>query len=237
MSDVDNRSIGYWVHQIWHALQALVTGNSMNVNVTGPLTGTGAVNVGGRVDADIKSPLTGSGAVRVGIGDTDPLPAGEKHLGAVGGHITTQSVTPVVSNGAAYTAGDAIGALMTFTSAGRVTSGTGVVHTIRLTDLGKQDAAIDVLIFDVFPSGTTFTDNAALDIADADLPGLCGIAKIVAGDYSDFNDNSAACIRSAGIAYDLAGGNATLYAALVARGTPTYTSTSDVTLKLGMLQD
>lgn len=217
MSDNDDRAVGYWVHQIWHALQSIIAGGVSYLNV------------------HIVGPLSGAGNVRTMVNEA--LPSGENHVGQVGGHITTITMTPIVSSGVAYATGDNVGALMQFAGAARVTDGHGVVHTVTLTDLGKQDIATDVIIFSQNPTATTFTDNSPMDIADADLPKICGIVKIAASDYSDFNDNSAACIRSAGVTFDLVAGNQTLYACLVTRGAPTYTSTSDITLKLGILQD
>lgn len=165
------------------------------------------------------------------------LAAGEAHVGAVGGHTVTLQQTPTVSTSPAYTAGDAIGGKISFTSAVRAASpGSGMIHSIGISDLAKQDSAIDIIFFSADPSGTTFTDNTALDIADADLTKIIGIKKLVATDYSDFADNACACVGNVGLPFKLASGT-TLYACLIARGTPTFASTNDITVTLGVFQD
>lgn len=119
----------------------------------------------------------------------------------------------------AYAAGDLVGGKITLTGvAGE--SGTGELLSVILSDLDNRQAAFDVIFFDSNPTATTFTDNDPFDIDDADLPRICGVAKVVAGDYSAFVDN---CVASKG-ALDI-GFQATsedLYAAIVTRGTPTY---------------
>lgn len=145
------------------------------------------------------------------------------------------SVTPTVSSGVAYTAGDAIGGLQTIAGAAVPEISSGVVHSIVITDLAKQSADIDVIIFSANPSATTFTDNAALDIADADLTKV--ICMIQVYTHSALNDNGVSSAHGTGCVFKLAQNATTLYAALVARSTPTLASTSDITVRYGILQD
>ena len=151
--------------------------------------------------------------------------------------ITTFSVvlsaTPTIDTNI-FASGDAIGSLLTLERFRP--SRTGVVQSITISDLGKQDSAIDVVFFKSNPSATTFTNNATLDIADADITKICGVVSIAASDYADFNDNSVATKLNAGLVIQLSGSD-TLYAALVSRGTPTYTSTTDLTVQIGVLLD
>jgi len=148
--------------------------------------------------------------------------------------------TPTVGSGAAYTAGDSIGAAaipLSGATAGDGGTGTethgGMIQSVILTDLGKQSADIDVFFFDVNPSNTTFTDNAALDVSDIDLLNIVGVAAVT--DWKALSDNSVGQMLNLSIPFVLEGGGNTLYAALVSRGTPTYASTADLTLRVGVL--
>ena len=132
----------------------------------------------------------------------------------------------------AYASGDLIGAKLSLTvpywQAGDTTG--FLIKSVSLKDLSKQNAAIDVVFFHANPSGTTFTDNAALDIADADLANVAGFAQVTT--YASFNDNSYGQASNLALPVIMPAG-ATLYACLVSRGTPTYAA-SDLSLRVGI---
>lgn len=169
------------------------------------------------------SEMTQGGAA---LSATNPVPTS--------GRTAQVSATPTITAAGIYAAGDLVGGKLSFSSAVRSAGGGGMLHTVTITDLGKQDAVLDLVLFDSDPSGTTFTDNDPLDVADADLTKIVGVVQVLT--YTDFNDNSVACEPAAGIVFKLASGT-TLYGALVARTAPTYASTSDLTVRLGILQN
>lgn len=142
------------------------------------------------------------------------------------------AVTPTVSTTPAYTAKDAIGALMTFTNAVRVSGGTGWIESVQIEDKGQQMAALDLLLFD--RSVTAPTDNAIYNPSDAEVANCIGVVKFTASDWSDFSTNSVAH-RTPGIQFVANG--ADLYGVLVNRGAPTYTSVSDIVVTITILQD
>lgn len=144
--------------------------------------------------------------------------------------------TPTISISPAYASGDLIGGKISLLRATRGTMGSGIIHSVVLADKGKQSAAVDVVFFASNPSGTTFTDNGALTVADADLLNVVGVVSVTASDYASFADNSVATKLQVGLAFKLDEGE-TLYACLVSRGAPTYTSTSDLQLRVSILQD
>jgi hypothetical protein len=168
---------------------------------------------------------------KVSIDQTTP---GTTDRVTVGG-IATPEVTPTVSSSPAYTAGDAVGGKMSFANAVRVSGGSGIIQSVRLVDQAKQSTAIDIIFFEADIS-TTVTDNAALDLADADALLAIGHVSIAATDYCALSDNSFATKTAIGLPFKLASGT-TLYAAMVARGTPTFAATTDVVVQLGILQD
>jgi hypothetical protein len=135
----------------------------------------------------------------------------------------------------AYAAGDLIGGKLTLTPAVRLPGFGGIITRITIADKAKQNAAIDVVFFVANPTGTTFTDQAAFAIADADLLNAFHV-QILATDYASYSDNSEATVNNLGAAFRLSSGSA-LYAALVSRGTPTYAAAGDLQLAVAIAAD
>lgn len=132
----------------------------------------------------------------------------------------------------AYEAKDAIGGLMTFANAARVSGGSIHVESVQIVDEDQQLAAVDLILFS--GSITAPTDEAAFDPTDAELLTCVGVVKFTVSDYSDFNDNAVAH-KDCAISATLSG--TSLYGVLVARGTPTYASTSSVHVTVTVVQD
>lgn len=160
----------------------------------------------------------------------------------VGGLTVIAEATPVIQ-AATYATGELIAPLIELVGGNTehwsvpwLPHGTGIVLTVAITDLAKQSVPIDVVFFDTNPSNTTFTLNAAFDIDDADIINALPVVHVT--DWTDFNDNSIGQpLSPPNLAFDLRKTGGTLYAALVARGAPTYASTTDLTLRVGVLQD
>ena len=146
----------------------------------------------------------------------------------------TTTVKPTITAGA-YSANDAVGGLMTFNAAAYKTFGSGVIQTITIVDDAAQNAEMELHLFD-----QTFTatgDNDAFDPSDADLENYLGYILVTTADYKSFTDNSAASVSNVGLAFNLVSTGVNLFGQLVTRGTPTYVATSDLTVKLAILQD
>lgn len=143
------------------------------------------------------------------------------------------AVTPTVSTTPAYTAKDAIGALMTFSNAARFSGGSCRLDAVQIEDKAQQMKDLDLVLFD--RSITAPTDNAVFDPTDAELANCVGVVNIGAGMYADFNDNSVAVVNNVGLEIVLNGTD--LFGVLVARGTPTFVATTDIVVTLTILQD
>jgi hypothetical protein len=144
------------------------------------------------------------------------------------------TATPTVSTGA-YTSGDNVGGKVTLASACRDTTGSGIIQSVVITSKSIQTATFDVVFFSADPSGSTFTDNVAQAVVDADLSKVIGVAQcttVVALAAESIHQATAI-----GLPFALSGGATTLYAAIVVRGTPTLGSTSDIWLSVRVLQD
>ena len=160
----------------------------------------------------------------------------------VGGFTDSLTATPTITAGA-YSSGNLLGGLLTLAGAARVNAdtgglATGTIRTVTLTDKANQKSAVDVVFFVANPTNTTFTDHAAAAINVADLPNVAGHVSIVAGDYISLaaSTNAVATKGGLGISYKIPSGSS-LYACLICRGTPTYASTSDVSLRVTVGKD
>lgn len=158
---------------------------------------------------------------------------------AVGATKFTSAIPTTDTN--IYASGDLIGGKLTFTNALRPWVGTGYLTGLRISDKNKQAADLELVIFDQDPTGTTFTDNAAFNPVAADIPKI--IAVVALGSTSrfaysvtgvDYVGNLVIPLRALNSSSQPAG---TLYGALVSRGTPTYTTSSALTIELQIAQD
>jgi hypothetical protein len=151
--------------------------------------------------------------------------------------ITTGGATivqqPTVTAGA-YSAGDAVGGLLTFANAARVSGGGGVIKSVTIIDDAGQDAELELWLFD--RTFTAMADNAAWAPSEADLENLVGVISTAdsARGWMAAGTPSVITIDVA-TRFDLNG--TSLFGQLVTRGTPTFAATDDVTVKVGLLQD
>lgn len=138
------------------------------------------------------------------------------------------SVTPTVSSGVAYTAGDVVGSLMTIPLGSRA-----LIQDVVVSDQDVQSGNYDIIFFSSNPSASTFTDNGALTINDADVAkAACprGVTTQFAGTGSGL---TAAAFVSCGI---VSGANdSKVYAVLRTNSAVTFTSTTAITVKVTVL--
>jgi hypothetical protein len=169
-------------------------------------------------------------------GDTGPLVSDANgKLLVDGGKAFQVSVAPTVTAGA-YGANDVLGAKMTLTAAARVSGGSGVLTGISMFDEGPNGVVdtIGVFIFNADPSGSTFTDNAALAIVDADGPKI--IASALLDEIYDTGDGQFICAKNLNIPY-VCSGSANLFAVAVQRGTWAPDATDGITFTFHMIRD
>ena len=140
--------------------------------------------------------------------------------------------TPTITAGI-YSANDAVGGLITFTNAVSPDLRTGTIQAFILIDDGLQSDATELHLFD--RAFTPTADNAAFAPSDADLLNHLGYVELATGDYTDFATNSVGFVKNQKLPFVLNG--TSLFGQLVTRGTPTYTATDDLTVKLVIIQD
>ncbi|KKN00031.1 hypothetical protein LCGC14_1141930 [marine sediment metagenome] len=143
-----------------------------------------------------------------------------------------------VVEAAAYATGELLGGKQTITDAVLFEYGGAVLSSVVIVDLAAQEVALDLIFFDSNPGATTFTENAALTIVDADLDRVVAVVSVLASDYVSFADNSVAVKGNIGqVIRSNIDGAEDLYLAVVVRGAPTYAAVGDIRIRLGFLQD
>jgi hypothetical protein len=166
-----------------------------------------------------------------------PTPAGNNVIGDVGGVTVSVTVTPNVTV-AAYSAGQCVGGLLTFTNAARSGGpGSGLVQSAVISDVSGQDSAIDLILFSANPASSTFTDHATCTVNNADLQKV--VATIPVSDCHLLGATAPGMCQGQqqAIPFALGAGNTTIWAVNVSRGTPTYSASTNVADRLSFLQD
>jgi hypothetical protein len=170
-------------------------------------------------------------------------PAGESHIGAVGGNsVVVGGSFNRPADTTAYAIGDLVANSTTAGSvtpisaaAARVTAGTGVIRRIRLSTNKTSLAGTEQFRVHLFKASPTVAngDNGAFSTN--------GVASIALG-YTDimlthvYNDGSKG-FTATDIVFDAAGGSQNIYALIEARSAYTPASGETWTLALEVLQD
>jgi hypothetical protein len=168
---------------------------------------------------------------------TGAQPAGENHIGQVGGELKVAGSTPTITSGSAYASGNVIGTKMTFAGLGRVIGLTGLIQMGLLVSKSNQSFAADLILFHTDPAASTFTDKTALAVNAADFDKILGKIAFASTDWTNAGTPSFAQQTALAMAYKVATGATDIYGVLVSRGTPTFGSTSDLKVTVKALLD
>lgn len=152
----------------------------------------------------------------VSIATAPALVASEAHVGQTGSPNDVISVTPTVSDGTNYTAGDAIGGIQTLTNAVRVSGGTALLNSVLLIDKSNQKQAITILFFESNPAAATTADNSPFAWS-TDIAKYIGKVDILAADYTTTDSIGTAMVGGLARLFK-ASGSANLYAVALATG-------------------
>lgn len=147
-------------------------------------------------------------------------------------------VTPTITANSAYSSGQCLGGVMTFSTASNNHQvAAGRVGAAALVDGDSQGVEVELWLFSQTIAGTA-TDHAAFNPSLADLENLLGIVDFATADYGLTSARSVCFEGNLWIPFntDLTGtGN--IYGVLVVRGTPTYTATNNIRCHLQFLQE
>jgi len=157
------------------------------------------------------------------------------------GGILYFSATPAIDATPDYSAGDLIGDKIEFPGVGRASDQKaanqntgGYITSCRITDLADAAVQLDVIFWNEDPSGTTFTDNAAFDVDDADWDKEIDTIELT---RANSKADNGVISMGAGVvlpAFVVAAAGTSLWGAIISRGAPNYASTADLNLKVGI---
>jgi len=202
-------------------------GNTLHAEVVSASVSVGTVGL----DAGVNS--IGTVGLNTGantIGKVD-LNASELHIGQVGGDGITIAQTPTITVGA-YSAGDAVGGLLTFANAARVAGTGGLLSDVVVIDDAGQQAELELWLFN--QTFTAMADNAAWNPSETDLENL--ICVIDMSSDSWYNATTQYVLNKEVVRYLTLVGTS-LFGQLVCRDTPTFAAVDDVTVKVKIVQD
>lgn len=141
---------------------------------------------------------------------------------------------PLTVTAAAYSAGNVVGGLITLTGAVGGSATTALLHKVTLMAKSAQSGQFDVIFFHSNPTNSTFTDKTALSVNVLDFDKITAVVHVT--DWTNLGTPSIGVASN--LAISVRGVNSqTMYAVVVARGTPTFASTSDVTANFVFIQD
>lgn len=155
-------------------------------------------------------------------------------LGGVVGNGFDVAVTPTVTNGA-YSAGDIMGALMTFSNVARLVDTTFMLQSAQIA-VKTEQATTDFLLvlFNADPSSTTKTDNAAYSLAAADtFKAVCVLSFNSLGSINtDHGTPHTLSVNNLSRVMKPVSGTRDIYGLLIDRTGLTLGSTSDIQVRL-----
>ncbi len=174
------------------------------------------------------APCSGANPVPTTPGSPSP----GTYAGNVGGYNVGVAFTPTVQN-ASYSSGNSLGGLQTIAFFRSTAQPSGIFDNFLITSKGGSTVAMTVYIFDTNPSGSTCTDKSAFSLAVADVaklamaPFVLTPAIVGAGTTA----TTAQLAQNASVKNG-DGANVSLYVCLVANGTVTPGSTTDLVGKI-----
>ncbi len=117
----------------------------------------------------------------------------------------------------------------------RVTSGSGVLQDITLTTADGEALACRILFFDT-TTASSIADNAAFAWGAGDHAKFLGYVDVAAGDWITLDSDGVCHKQNLGIVV-AANGSQNLYAYILATATPTFTATTDLSVRFKFFQD
>lgn len=154
---------------------------------------------------------------------------------------TFSQLTPTIT-AALYNANECIGGLLTFVNPFSNECQHGDVNEVMILDKAAQGKNLILVLFRRNPTTSTISDKTAFAPSDADLLNITAVIPV--GTHNAFVDNGTSygaeiCrpVQGLKLANSSTVASTVIYGALVAVETPTYTSTSDVTVRISIKQD
>lgn len=147
-------------------------------------------------------------------------------------------ITPLSS----YASGSVVGGVQAFPNCFRgvgvyQNKGSGVLQDVTLVSTSAQTASFSVWLFNASPSLSTLNNFALPVLNSADAPKLITGAPILLGTGSNGLGGTVTSWGADALGRAVYSPSGTLYVVMTVSGTPTFATSSDLTLTLSFLQD
>jgi hypothetical protein len=151
------------------------------------------------------------------------------------GQTVMVSNTPTI-NTSAYVANNLLGGLMVFTGATRSggSANSGLIQSVSVSCMSNNAPTIDLLLFTSNPANTIWTDHTSVIVANTDLLSISSVVHI--SDWTFLGGPNFGQSQNLGIPFVIPNGS-TLYGAMIIRSPVTFTTTTDLIVKIRILQD
>ena len=175
--------------------------------------------------------LAANSGVDIGDVDVTSISAGATHIGNVGGEDIVITEQLVVTAGG-YSANDVVGAKIVLENAARATGLGGIIKSVVIIDDAGQDDEMELWLFDTDITG--ITDNAAWALTEAELETCVAVISTTGGVWRASGTPSV-CDIEVSRGYTCTA--TSLWGHLVCRGTPSFSATDDVTVRVSLIQN
>lgn len=154
-------------------------------------------------------------------------------IGNTGAAAVTVTVSPTVAS-TTHALNDVVGGKLTLSGAARFNGGSGLIQSVTVGVTDNVTVPYNVFFFDTDPTGSTFTDDAALSIVAADLPYCCGVVHCT--DVVDAGTRKLVQATGLAVPFKISASNTSLFAVIVARGSAAFTTANGISLRISVLQ-
>ena len=208
----------------------VVIANSAVSNTVDNVSVIGTANVSVTGTSNVS--VTGTANVSV-IGTANVSVTGTANVSVLG--LTKTIVVPLTVNTSVYVLNNNLGGLVTISNAARVANGSGIVQSIVITSASNNQPSLDIILFNRFPSNTTFTDHANTTFANNDLSTIAGVVHIT--DWTNIGNTNIGQSQQITIPFVCANNVSSIYATVFVRAAPTFVANTDVNMMIQVLQD
>lgn len=140
--------------------------------------------------------------------------------------------TPTVTSASAYASGNTVGGLLTFPNACLIRTNKAQILSVKLYDKAKQGIDTDLVLFNATPAAQT--DKTAFNPSNTELLTITALIPLTT--HKSFSANGMSQTQSIIVPVNCTSSQS-LVGYLVTRGTPTYASTSDLTVEIETVAD
>jgi len=151
--------------------------------------------------------------------------------GALGAHSSTEVTVTVDTS--PYANGDQIDSVLEADGIiGGPNEDNATLVGVTLVDASSQESDLEIWFFDHNVT-TVSSDNDAFNVSDSNMTSFMGAVIISKGDYLAAANNSVAYVPAeVPLRQDTSQSSPGVYLVIVSRGTPTYSATTDLNLRL-----